>query len=88
MSINTLHKGDGDDDDDNNNSSTLIVLAATQRRCMNNTICCIYIELLPDDEQLLYSKHVEENFWGASSRLCWFNSKEFLCITQWSRTQL
>jgi len=27
-------------------------------------------------------------FWGASSPLFWFNNKEFLCITQYSRTQL
>ena len=27
-----------------------------------NTICCIYSELPPDDEWLIYSKHVEDDY--------------------------
>ena len=29
----------------------------------------------------LLTKCVKWEFWGASSPLCWFNNKEFLCIT-------
>ena len=43
-------------------SYTVIVLAASQRRCMINTICCIYSKLPPDDEGLIYSKHVEDDY--------------------------
>jgi hypothetical protein len=39
---------------------TLIMLVASQCRCMINTICCIYSKIPPDDEQLIYSKHVQE----------------------------
>ena len=40
----------------------LIVLAASQRRCMVNTISCMYSKTLPDGEQLVYSKHVEDDY--------------------------
>jgi len=45
-------------------SSTLIVLAASQRRCMINTTCCTHSTKLPDDEELIYSKHVEYYYWN------------------------
>jgi hypothetical protein len=36
--------------------------SASQRRWMINKICCIYSKLPPDDEQLIYSKHVEDGY--------------------------
>ena len=41
-------------------SSTLIVLAASQRGCMINATDCMYSKLPAEDEQLIYSKHVED----------------------------
>jgi hypothetical protein len=41
---------------------TLIVPATNQRRCMINAICCVYSKLPPDDEQLICSKHVEDDY--------------------------
>ena len=35
-----------------------------QRECMINAINCIYSKLPPDDELLIYSKHVEVNYWN------------------------
>jgi len=43
-------------------SSTLIVLATSQRKCMINIIFCIYGKLPSDDEWLIYSKHVWDNY--------------------------
>ena len=42
------------------NTITLIVLAANQRGCMINAIDCIYFKLPTEDEQFIYSKHVED----------------------------
>jgi hypothetical protein len=36
------------------------MLAAGGQRCMVNTIYYIYSKLPPDDERLIYSKHVED----------------------------
>ena len=41
-------------------SSTLTVLAASQRGCMINTTDYMYSKLPPEDEYLIYSKHVED----------------------------
>jgi hypothetical protein len=43
-------------------AKTLIVLAASRRRFMVNIICCIQVhsKLPPDDEDLIYSKHVDD----------------------------
>ena len=30
---------------------------------MLNTICCIHSKIPPDDEQLIYSKYVEDDYW-------------------------
>jgi hypothetical protein len=43
---------------------SLIVLAASQRKWMINTVCCMYSKLHPDDEELIYSKHVEDDYWN------------------------
>jgi hypothetical protein len=40
--------------------SNFIVLAASQRGCMINAIYCMYSELPSEDEQLVYSKRVED----------------------------
>ena len=37
-----------------------IMLAASQRGCMINAIDCMYSKLPAEDEQLIYSKHVED----------------------------
>ena len=39
-----------------------IVLAASQRGFLINTTDCMYSKLPPEDEQLIYSKHVEGNY--------------------------
>ena len=44
--------------------STLIVLAASQRGCTINAVDCMYSKLSPEDEQLIYSKHVEDIYWN------------------------
>ena len=36
------------------------MLAASQRGCMINAIDCMHSKLPPEDEQLIYSKHVED----------------------------
>jgi hypothetical protein len=41
-------------------SPTLIMLAASQRGCMINATDCRYSKPPPEDEQLIYSKHVED----------------------------
>ena len=43
---------------------TLIVLAASQHGCMINAIDCMYSKLPAVDEQLIYSKHVEDIDWN------------------------
>ena len=45
-------------------ASNLIVLAASQHGCMINAIDCMYSKLSPEDEQLIYSKHVEDIYWN------------------------
>ena len=40
--------------------STLIVLASSQRGCTINATDCMYSKLPAEDEQLIYSKHVED----------------------------
>ena len=40
------------------------VLAASQHGCTINTIDCMYSKLPPEDEQLIYSKHVEDIYWS------------------------
>jgi len=40
-----------------------MVLASSQPRCRINTTYCIYSKLPPDDENLIYSKHVEDDYW-------------------------
>ena len=50
------------------------VLAASHCRCMINTTCCIYSKLSPHDGQLVYSKHVEDDYWDKlreKSASCW-----------------
>ena len=44
--------------------STLIVLAASQCGCTINTTDCMYSKQPADDEQLIYSKHVEDVYWN------------------------
>ena len=41
---------------------------------MINTICCIYSKIPPCDEQLIYSRHVQDDYWkklGEKSASCW-----------------
>ena len=40
--------------------STLILLAASQSECTMNTTDCIYSKPPPEDQQSVYSKHVED----------------------------
>ena len=40
------------------------MLAASQRGCMINAIDCMYSKLPPEDEYLIYSKHVEDIYWN------------------------
>ena len=42
--------------------STLTVLTASQRGCMINAMNCVYSTLPSDDEWLIYSKHVKDNY--------------------------
>jgi DNA-binding transcriptional regulator YhcF (GntR family) len=41
-----------------------VVLAASQHGCMINTTDRMYSKLPPEDEQLIYSKHVEDIYWN------------------------
>ena len=43
---------------------TLIILAASQHGCIINAIDCMYSKLPPGDEQLIYSKHLEDIYWN------------------------
>jgi len=57
------------------------MLAVNQRRCMINTIWCTYSKIPPDDEWLIYSKHVEDYFWNKlreKSASCWFVLRKLL----------
>ena len=40
------------------------MLAASQRGYMINAIDCMYSKLSPEDEYLIYSKHVEDIYWN------------------------
>ena len=40
----------------------LIELAASQSGCTINAIDCMYSKLPPEDEKLIYSKHVEDDY--------------------------
>jgi len=58
-------------------------LAASQRRCMANTICCVYSKIRPDDEQLIYSKHVEDDFKNKlreKSASCWSLLRKYITM--------
>jgi len=45
-------------------STEWIMLAASQHRCMISNISFIYVKLFPDDGQLNYSKHVDDDYWN------------------------
>ena len=42
----------------------MIVLAASQRGCMINATDCMYSKLPPEEEYLIYLKHVEDIYWN------------------------
>ena len=46
------------------NTIKLIVLAGSHRGCKVNATDCVYIKLPPEDEQFIYSKHVEDIYWN------------------------
>ena len=50
--------------------STLIVLACSQSGCTINAIDCMYSKLPPEDEQFIYSKHVEDIIGTNLKRKC------------------
>jgi hypothetical protein len=39
-------------------------VAASHRGCTINATDCMYSKLPPEDEQLIYSKHVEDIYWN------------------------
>ena len=40
------------------------MLPSSQRECMINAIECMYSKLPPEDEHLIFSKHVEDIYWN------------------------
>ena len=55
-------------------STEWIMLAASQHRCVISNMCFIYGKLLRDDGQLIYSKHVHDDYWNKlrdRSANCW-----------------
>ena len=40
------------------------MLVVSQCGCVINAIDCTYSKLLPEDEELIYSKHVEDTYWN------------------------
>jgi hypothetical protein len=60
-------------------SSTLIELSAIQRGCTINAIDCMYSKLPPEDEQLIYSKYIEDIYWNKLSE------KVYLVVSYYAR---
>ena len=52
-----------------------------------NNICCIHSKIPPDDEYLIYSKHVEDDYWNTlreKSASGWSLLRKYLhCINWW-----
>ena len=53
---------------------------------MINTTDCIYSKLPPDDEQLISSKHVEDNYWNKLGKKvhlvgCYYANLSFLFVS-------